>query len=62
MNINKLHEAIDKLVFESAPSERVRSDGVGLPYSEIQVTEDSQPNPFPCITIRYWPNGSEKER
>jgi hypothetical protein len=55
----RLHEAMDRIILSEMPSIMLRADNTGLPYSEIEVTEGPLPNPFPCLTIKYWPNGKE---
>ena len=31
-------------------------------YMEIEVTFTGEPTPFPCITVRVWPNGKSDEQ
>jgi hypothetical protein len=59
MTIKAIHEALDEIILDDVPSQFLRADHTGLPFSEIEVIDDKQPNPFPCISIRYWPNGKD---
>lgn len=55
--VRKIKAALDEMAMDTMPSGRLRHDGQGLPFSECEVAELGVADPFPCITIRYWPNG-----
>jgi hypothetical protein len=57
-DISDIREFLDEHVLNRVPADKLRHDGNELPFSELEV-EDGLivPNPFPCVTIRYWPNG-----
>lgn len=62
MTIKKIHEALDAIILDTVPSCFLRAEGESLPYSVIEVVDERQPNPFPCISIKYWPNGKPEEK
>lgn len=54
-------EAMDRIVTETVLSGHLRLKNGGLPYAICEVTTSVMPDPFPCITVKYWPNGKGLE-
>jgi hypothetical protein len=62
-DISEIRDFLDEFVLNRIPSERLRSKGVELPFSCLDVEDGFiTPNPFPCVTIKYWPNGKDPQQ
>ncbi len=55
--VRRIKEAFDSILMETAPSLYLRAENGRLPYSVCEVTETMAAEAFPCLEVKYWPNG-----